>query len=107
MDDERIDFSPLDPSQDELRWARLVNDVAARAVAERRARLSVAGQLVRWARPGLALAAGLCLLTWASGWLGRSVPATDGKPTALTVAEWAANHQLPDPADLLQTLRGY
>ena len=107
MDDERIDFSPLDPSRDELRWTRMVSGIAAHAAAERRARLSVQWQLARWARPVLAVAAGLCLLSWAGGWLGhRQVPATAEAPTTLTVANWAANHQVPDPADLLQALGG-
>ena len=107
MDDERIDFSPLDPKRDEVRWGRIVTSLAAQAVAERRQRLSVQWQMARWARPVLAVAAGLCLLAWAGRWLGNGrAPVDGGTPIVLTVANWAANQQVPDPGALLQTLRG-
>lgn len=107
MDDRPIDLSVLDPSRDQPRWARLVDEVAARAVARHRERRSIAGQLTRWARPVLALAAGLCLLTWAGGWLGgRATSITAPSPAAFTLASWAANHQTPTPDALLQTLGG-
>jgi hypothetical protein len=107
MDDERIDFSPLDPKRDEVRWGRIVTDLAAHAVTDRREHLSVQWQLACWARPVLAVAAGLCLLAWAGGWLGNGRASVDGETaTALTVANWAANNQVPEPSALLQTLRG-
>ena len=107
MDDERIDFSPLDPKRDEVRWGRIVTRLAAQAAAERREHLSVEWQMARWARPVLAVAAGLCLLAWAGGWLGNGRASVDGETSILlTVANWAANHQVPEPSALLQTLRG-
>jgi hypothetical protein len=107
--DNRIDFSALDPSRDELRWARTVDGIVGKALAERLQRLSVEQQLLRWARPVLAVAAGLCLVAWTAGLLasGRSdrVTVVQRSP-ALTLANWAANNQIPEPSDLWGTLGG-
>ncbi len=107
--DNRIDFSALDPSRNELRWARAVDGIVGKALAERRKRLSVEQQLLRWARPVLAVAAGLCLVAWTAGLLasGRSdrVSVVQRSP-ALTLANWAANNQIPEPSDLWGTLGG-
>jgi hypothetical protein len=107
--DNRIDFSALDPSRNELRWARTVDGVVGKALAERRKRLSVEQQLLRWARPVLAVAAGLGIVAWTAGLLvsGRSerVSAVQRTP-ALTLASWAANNQIPEPSDLWGTLGG-
>jgi hypothetical protein len=108
MDNERIDFSPLDPSRDELRWSRTIDSLVARAVSERRARLSVERQLLRWARPVLAMAAGLCIAAWTAGLIAgdRQAQVATVAPPALTLANWAANNEIPDPSDLVATLRG-
>jgi hypothetical protein len=109
MDDERMDFSPLDPSRDEQRWRRNVDALVSRALAERRRRLSIEQQLLHWARPMLAVAAGLCILAWTANLVGGSGGPTRETATnapALTVANWAANHHIPGPDDLLGTLRG-
>jgi hypothetical protein len=107
MDDERIDFSALDPSRDELRWRRTVDALAARALDERCRRFTVQRQLLRWARPVLVVAACLCILSWTATFIGgpaREELATS--PASLTLANWAANHHIPEPGDLLTTLRG-
>ncbi len=106
--DERIDFSAIDPSQNQLRWARTVDAVVARALSERRKRLSIERQLLRWARPVLVMAAGLCILTWTADLINpnRSSKTTAQQPAWLTLAGWAANNQIPEPSDLVGTLRG-
>lgn len=105
MDDEPIDFAALDPSRDPARWPRLIDGIVARAVDERRARLSVQAQLLRWARPVLAMAAAACLLAWAGIWLRRgSAVVQPHAPAVSTVAKWAANHEVPAPGDLLAIL---
>jgi hypothetical protein len=106
---ERIDFSALDPCRDELQWKRTVDGLVGKALAERRSRLSIEQQLLHWARPVLAVAAGLCLLTWTASLLttGRSSQTLSFEhPPALTLANWAANNQIPEPSDLLETLGG-
>jgi hypothetical protein len=110
MDDERIDFATLDPSRDEPRWERTVNYLVAQALAERRQRLSVAHQTILWARPALAAAAMLSLVAWTAGfWAKGNVASVSAQPlpTALTLANWAANNHIPETSDLLQTLGGH
>jgi hypothetical protein len=106
QDDEmanRIDLSALDPSRDELHWTRTIDGLVGQALAERRKRLSVEQQLLRWARPVLAVAASFGIVAWTGGLLavnrGQRM-ATMQHPAALTMANWAANNQIPEPSDL-------
>ncbi|MEW6433947.1 MAG: hypothetical protein AB1730_20800 [Myxococcota bacterium] len=59
MSDDRIDFGPLDPKQDELRYERLVRGVMARA-----RRPGLGDTVSRFGVRALAVAAGLALLAW-------------------------------------------
>jgi len=106
---DRIDFSVLDPRRNELRWARTVDGLVGKALADRRKRLSIEQQLLRWARPVLAVAAGLGIVAWTAGLLAmgasEQISATRHAP-ALTLANWAANNQIPEPSDLVGTLGG-
>jgi hypothetical protein len=113
--EDRIDFSVLDPSRNEIRWTRTVDALVVRALAERRKRLSVEQQLLRWARPILAVAAGLSFMAWTASYLvsnqssanrSSEVMAVKNSP-ALTLANWAANNRIPDPSDLFGTLGGH
>jgi hypothetical protein len=115
MSDERtpkpIDFSVLDPSRNQLRWERTIQELAAKARAERQRRFSVEHELLRWARPVLAVAAALCLIVWTAGYLahGRRTSAPVRLPTqspALTFATWVANDRIPDSSELFGTLGG-
>lgn len=62
MSDQRIDFSSLDPSRNRQRWEARIATIANRATENRRRRLTIAGQLVAWSRPVLAIAAGLAIV---------------------------------------------
>jgi hypothetical protein len=107
--EDRIDFSALDPSRNELRWTRTVEALVGKALVERRKRLSIEQQLLRWARPVLAVAAGLSFVAWTAGYFAanRSLQvSTVRNPPALTLANWAANNQIPEPSDLFGTLGG-
>jgi hypothetical protein len=113
MTDEKtpqpIDFSALDPSRNQLRWERTINRLAAQASTECRRRLSVQHQLLRWGRPVLAAAAALCFIAWtASYWAAARQPASLPDQTtepAWSISTWAANHEIPNPGELLGTLR--
>jgi hypothetical protein len=112
MDEEKIDLSELDPSRDAPRWARMVESVAARAMAARRARPSseiFAEALVRRARPMLAFAAAAAILVWAGAWnAGRhrtSTTAASAVP-ALALAQWAAEDSVPSTSNILDVLGG-
>jgi hypothetical protein len=107
--EDRIDFAALDPSRDELRWMRTVDALVGKALAERHRRLSIERQLLRWARPVLAVAAGLSFVAWTAGYLAshRAHPISMVEnPPALNLANWAANNQIPEPSDLFGTLGG-
>ncbi len=116
MSDERtprpIDFSALDPGRNQLRWERSIQALAAKAHAEHVRRSSVEEQLLRWARPVLAVAAALCLIVWTAGYLAgnrRTRATTAGRSVqspALTLATWAANDRVPDSSELFGTLGG-
>ncbi len=109
MNDERIDFSALDPAQDRLRWARIANTLVAHALAERNRGLVVGEQLLNWARAVLVVAAGLCIVTWSARLLsGRQSPPamTAEMQPALCLSSWAANSQMPELADFFGALRG-
>ncbi|MGD0837177.1 MAG: hypothetical protein ABSB49_11105 [Polyangia bacterium] len=106
MDHEAIDFSALDPSRDELRWTRSIAGIVESALAERRRRLSVRQQLLGWARPALSIAAALCLAVWTAGYFSYSTrQAVALSPVAIAITTWAANHQVPEPSELLGVLR--
>ena len=106
MDDERIDFSALDPSQNELRWTRAIDALVTQALADRRKRLSVRQQLLRWAAPALAVAAGLCIVVWTAGQLvpSKRMASSVQHSAALTLASWAANNEIPEPSEVLGVL---
>jgi hypothetical protein len=105
-----IDFSALDPSRNQLHWARTVDQLAARALADRRRRLSVEHQLLSWARPVLAVAAALCLTVWTAGYLASArrgaTSTTATTAPALQIATWAANDKIPETNELSGTLGG-
>jgi hypothetical protein len=106
MDHERIDFTALDPRGDEPRWARSIDVLVTRALAERRHRLSIEQQLLRWARPVLAVAAGLSIVAWSAGYFSLAKRSTSlpHPPAAITLASWAANNEIPEPSDVLGVL---
>jgi hypothetical protein len=109
MNDERIDFSVLDPAQKQVRWACITNALVDRALAERHALLSVGEQLLHWARTVLVVTAGLCIVAWSARLLsGSQLPqtATTEMQPALRLSNWAANNQMPEPSDFFGTLRG-
>lgn len=103
-----VDFSALDPNRNQLRWERAIQDLAARACAERRKRASIEHQLLSWATPVLAVAAGLCLMVWGAGYVvsaRRSASPPTSAP-ALQIAAWAANDRIPELSELSGTLGG-
>jgi hypothetical protein len=107
MDEQKIDLSVVDPSRDAARWERLVQSVARRAVAARRRRLTVGGQLLAWARPALAIAAGVALVSWV-GSLASPEPdapvAESQEDPAIVLARWASSDERPSATKILRVL---
>ncbi len=87
------DFSPLDPSTNGARWERMISNVVARALA----RPTVARQLRLWARPALAAAAALLLVS--GGMLLAEVEGETGEPVE-ALAQLAAADQAPSSSQL-------
>lgn len=109
MDDERLDLSALDPSRDSARWDRLVTSIAERAAGKRREQLTMTHQLMVWARPVLAIAAALALVSWCGAWAHgttHTAPATRVEQPESVLSRWAASGGQPSAARMLSVLGG-
>jgi hypothetical protein len=112
MNDERLDLRALDPTRDPERFERTVGrimDRAALPLAARRTRLSAVGQVTRWWRPMLAVAAALAIA--AIGVLTQVSPASPAAATPepgvaeaigipTTVATWMVSAETPTAAQV-------
>jgi hypothetical protein len=112
MDDERIDFSRLDPTADSERFEGLVDSIveaAAPELARRRAQASVVGQVGLWWRPLLAAAAIAGIIS-----IGALLSYDTPSPTTDTemgiaeaigvpvqIAEWVRSEGVPTTEELL------
>jgi hypothetical protein len=112
MNDERLDLRALDPTRDPERFERSIGRIMARAalpLAARRTRLTAVGQVTRWWRPMLALAAAVVIA--ALGVLTQVAPASSttagqepgvaeaiGIPT--TLARWMVAAGTPTAAQV-------
>jgi hypothetical protein len=106
MNDDKIDFSPLDPARDATRWRHQVESVTARAL-ERRRQPPLAVQLLDWARPTLLVAASIALLSWCGAAARQNSNPPDpyvknGAPWILT--RWAVSGEEPSVASMLEVL---
>ena len=109
MDTERVDLSPLDPAEDQLRYERWVRRILAAAAPELARRARENGPLTLlagWARPTLAAAAVIAAV--ALGVLSaveREAATTDSVVDALGVptpaAEWLEDEREPTASDLV------
>lgn len=115
MNDERVDFGPLDPRSDPDRFGRVVRSIIETAEPElsvRRARASVFSQLSDWRRPLLAAAAvfgiislGTLTQVEAPGSVAQDemgVAEAVGVPE--TIASWVRSGETPSTAELLIVL---
>lgn len=115
MSEERIDFSPLDPTRDPERFEEVVSAISLRAAAELAARRAGAGvfeQISRWWRPMLAAAAVTGIISIGTlTQIDASEAQTTNDPSfsmALGVpeqlAQWVESDELPTTAELLLSL---
>jgi len=115
MTDERIDFSALDPTAEGDRFEEAVGRIraaAAPALAARRARVGVVGQVAGWWRPLLAAAAIAGIVSAATLALVEE-PALESESEAGVaeaigvpeqIAQWVRSDELPGPSELLVAL---
>ncbi len=115
MTDERIDFSALDPTAERERFEETVgriNAAVAPALAARRARLGVFGQVAGWWRPllaaatiaGIVSAATLALVERPASESEREIGMAEAIGVPEQIAEWVRSDELPDPSELLIAL---
>jgi hypothetical protein len=115
MNDDRIDFSAVDPTKDEEHFERLVSSIvheAAPELARRVGRLTVVAQVGQWFQPLLAAAAVIIVVSlgvlWQLGGNGSTVLAESGIEESLgvpaQVASWIRSDELPTTSDLLETI---
>jgi hypothetical protein len=115
MNDDRIDFSAVDPTKDEARFEKLVSSIVHDAEIElerRQGRLTVVGQVGQWWRPLLAAAMITVVVSlgvlWQMGGNGSAALTETGLEESLgvpsQVATWLRNDQLPTTSDLLETI---
>ena len=107
---EKLDLSALDPAADAERWARVVDATRLRmasALSERgRDAFGVVGD---WARPILALAAGLLLVLGAADLaVGLHLTELSNARRLALLAESSVLHgRAPTGAELMAALRGH
>jgi hypothetical protein len=95
MNQERIDFTSLDPTRQRAKWDARIDFVVRSAVASHRKRTTVEGQLLLWARPMLAVAATVALVgTIAVTVTERPKLVTKSDP-AMEIITWAARDDIP------------
>jgi hypothetical protein len=115
MSDKRIDFSPLDPTQDQARFDRLVESVMERAadeLATRKLSGNPLAQLVAWKRPMLAAAAGIAMVSVGILWQVQDatlVEESTGVAEAIGVPSLLArgirNNEIPTTAELFDAFQ--
>lgn len=115
MTEDSFDLTPLDPTDGQDGFERVVAAVLAAAeleLAARRARQSVVAQVAGWWRPLLAAAAitGLISLVSLAGSDGRAASSTteSGLAEAIgipsQIAEWVRSDEAPTTAELVLVL---
>jgi hypothetical protein len=116
MDDDRIDFSSLDPTRDRDRFDRLVGSIMEQAADELENRRATSGplmQLVNWKRPMLAAAAVIAMVSAGVLWQVKSPEVeedTTGIAEAIGVpsllAQGIRNNDMPTTAELFEAFQG-
>jgi hypothetical protein len=112
MTDERIDFSPLDPTVDDARFEAIVDTIGAAAeseLARRRARASVVGQVGLWWKPLLAAAAITGIISVGALLRFQPDPSAELEDVGIAeaigmpdpVAEWVRSDEVPTISELI------
>jgi anti-sigma-K factor RskA len=112
MNEGKIDFSCLDPSQNSVTWEQRIALISSRALSSRQKSRNVWEQLVRWSRPALLVAtAAACLVLGIAtiAVLQRDIPPErlSGNEPAVALAGWAAGESLPSADQILGIMGGW
>ncbi len=108
MDDDRIDFSALDPKRDPIRFKRMVEMTLAGIRSSASGAPGLVHQLDVWGRTAVAAAALLALVAWLPALFedGRSPSASThrGSDPVELISQWAKTGGVPSEADPLDAL---
>lgn len=103
--DNPIDFSSLDPSRNHLRWQARIGQIVDTTMRARRQRESLPASLLHYARPALAIAAAIALVSWVGAMRSKTSVTTAGaESSSSSVLEWAINDQVPSTSEVLNSL---
>jgi hypothetical protein len=101
MDDDKLDFSALDPTRDRVGWERRIASVATRGLAARRRSLTVTQQLGAWQRPVLAVAAALAAASWLGVFAGERWGSVEPQESAEVVwSRWTLGEEVPQTSEI-------
>ena len=106
MDDDRIDFSALDPKRDAIRFKRMVETTLAGIRSSALGVPRLVHQLVVWGRTAVATAAALALAAWVLALFedGRTASTLRGSDPVELISQWAKTGGVPSEADPLDAL---
>ena len=106
MNEGRIDFSSLDPSQNKEQWKAAITRIVHAAQTSQSTRTTLWVQLVAWAKPALvAAAAAACLCVSGAMTVAWSDAPAESAPRSepmLTLADWATGQEQPSTDQIWQ-----
>lgn len=105
-DDDKIDFSALDPARDAGAWNRRADAVAARAAERLAAGRFIGAQLDAWRWRAVTLSVGLAACAWACALVLGPAHGTSRPDARAAVLVWAARDETPPAATVLAALGG-
>jgi hypothetical protein len=103
MGEQPLDLSVLDPTCTPERWSKIVDSVATRAWLTRRRQLTILAQMIRWARPALAIAATVALVCWMGSHRATTSDSAQLAP-AEQLSDWAACDTRPATSEIFAVL---
>lgn len=109
MNQEKIDFSSLDPARDPERWDRMIQSVASKALEARSRPQTISEQMGRWIRPALAMAAALALVIWGGALFSNRTQSSTVQQKidpAYVLSGWASSQERPSTSRIVQVLGG-
>lgn len=108
MDDDRIDFSSLDPKKDPIRFERMVELTLAGLHAGGWSAAVLVHQLAIWGRGAVAAAALIAIAAWVptlfQGHQGATVSTLRRSDPVELVSQWAKTGKVPTEVDPLDAL---
>jgi hypothetical protein len=103
-DDDRLDFSALDPKRDPARFERMVAAVVEGVGTSQGAVHPLWLALFGWGRVAVATAAAVALCAWIPTLAGGRAAEPASSDRVALVSSWANSGRIPSDADLYRVL---